>query len=308
MHTCNSCSASRCGPTLDRRGFLAGAAAAVAAEAGLLDFASSLFAAQPRPAGKPVVNVLFVRSEVTPIVSWPGGNCNVAAQQALFTKTLDDAARQLGVQLDVRAKPIAKKEEVGAYLKQIKKAPPDGLIVCAMELELWSQVDQVVQGRGNVPTVVYSNVSGFTSNLQCGRNTPGTYLGATQDVGWLAFALRMLNTIWLAKHTRILFVAGGENQGGDRGRPGHGVPLDSQSAVRRRVPAGRRRRRSPRHCRFLFQKCPENRRAHPGGHPRRRQELRRLPAAYGGRGLPGHRHRLPGLEESRLPGLQQAAR
>jgi hypothetical protein len=110
----------------------------------------------------------------------------------------------------VRAKTISKKEEVGAYLNQIKKAPPDGMIVCAMELELWAQVDQVVQGRGDVPTVVYSNMSGFTSHLQCGRNTPGTYLGATQDVGWLAFALRMLSTIWRTKHTRILFVGGSE--------------------------------------------------------------------------------------------------
>ncbi|MGA2616025.1 MAG: hypothetical protein ABSF26_00365 [Thermoguttaceae bacterium] len=210
MYTCHNCSASRGRLTLNRRGFLAGAAGAAAAEAGLLDFASALFAAEPRPAGKPVVNVVFIRSDVTPIVSWPGGNCDVSAQQALFTKTLEDAAQRLGVQLDVRAKTISKKEEVGAYLNQIKKAPPDGMIVCAMELELWAQVDQVVQGRGDVPTVVYSNMSGFTSHLQCGRNTPGTYLGATQDVGWLAFALRMLSTIWRTKHTRILFVGGSE--------------------------------------------------------------------------------------------------
>jgi hypothetical protein len=197
---------------VSRRGFLAGAAAVAAAEAGLLDFASSLFAADPKPAGQPVVSVVFVRPEVTPIVSWPGGNCDVDAQQALFTKTLEDAAKQLGVRLDLRAKPISKPEEVSAYLNQIKKSPPDGMIVCAMELELWAQVDRLVQGRGNVPTVVYSNVSGFTSQLQVGRNTPGTYLGATQDVGWLAFALRMLSTIWRTKHTRILFIAGGETK------------------------------------------------------------------------------------------------
>ena len=134
MYACQRCSASCRQPTLNRRGFLAGAAAAAAAEAGLLDFASSLFAADPRPAGKPVVNVVFIRSDVTPVVSWPGGNCDVAAQQALFVKTLEDAAKQLGVQLEIRAKPMSKKEEVGAYLAQIKKSPPRRLDRLAMEL------------------------------------------------------------------------------------------------------------------------------------------------------------------------------
>jgi hypothetical protein len=194
---------------VSRRGFLAGAAAsAVAAEAGLLDFASSLFAADPKPAGKPVVRVVFIRSEVTPIVSWPGGNCDVGAQQALFAKTLEDAAAQLGVRLEMQARPMAKAEEIHAFLQGLRTAPLDGLIVCAMELELWPLVNRIVKDRGDLPTIVYSHVSGFTAHLQCGRNTPKTYLGATPDTGWLAFALRMLYTIWRTKNTRILFVAG----------------------------------------------------------------------------------------------------
>lgn len=212
MHSCRCCQSSQCRTSLNRRRFLAGtAAAAVAAETGLLNFASSLFAADPKPAGKPVVRVVFIRSEVTPIVSWPGGNCDVPAQQALFTKTLQDAAGQLGVQLDVQSQPINKREEIAKLMQTIKQSPPDGLIVCAMELELWELSNQVVRDKGDVPTVIYSHVSGFTSQLQCGRNTPKTYLGATQNVGWLAFALRMLYTIWRTKNTRVLFVAGKDN-------------------------------------------------------------------------------------------------
>ncbi|GAG03185.1 unnamed protein product, partial [marine sediment metagenome] len=55
----------------------------------------------------------------------------------------------------------------------------------------------------------YSNLSGFTEHLQCGRKTPKTFLAATQDVGWLASALRMLNAIWRMKNTRILVVGRG---------------------------------------------------------------------------------------------------
>jgi len=205
MSLCPTCRKPGC--SMSRRGFLAGGgAAAAAAEIGLFNFASSLFADEPAPAGKPVVRVVFVRPETEPIVSWPGGNCDVPAQQALFAKTLQNAATQLGVQLEVRAEPLCKPEHVAAFLEEVKKTPPDGLIVCAMSLFQWQPVNDIVQKRGDIPTVVYSHVSGFTGNLQCGRNTPRTYMGATQDVEWLGFALRMLNTIWRIRNTRILMV------------------------------------------------------------------------------------------------------
>ena len=58
------------------------------------------------------------------LVSWPGGNCDVAAQQALFTKTLTEGLRELGVRLDVQAKPMSTPEEVSRYLAKIKKRRP----------------------------------------------------------------------------------------------------------------------------------------------------------------------------------------
>jgi len=218
---------SRCPMRVNRRHFLgmAGAAAA-AAQVDLLGFASSLFGEEPKPAGQPVVTVVFMRPEKPPVISWPGGNCDVGAQQALFTKTLTEAAQALGVRLEVRSAPIDKPEDVSACIEQLKKSPPDGLIVCAMELFRWEVVNQLVQNRGDIPTIIYSNLSGFTGNLQCARQMPKTFLGATQDVGWLAFALRMLATIWRMKHTRLLLVAG---EGGDKtvehlGTTFHGIP------------------------------------------------------------------------------------
>jgi hypothetical protein len=198
---------------LSRRHFLANTGALViATEIGMLDFASSLFAAEPKSVGKPVVNVVFVRPHVPPVISWPGGDFDVKAGQALFTKTLTDAARQLGVQLDIKAEPLIDRNTVNAYLEQVKKVPPDGLIVVAMELRQWKDVDHLVQNRGDIPTIVYSNVTAFTNHLQATRNVPKTFVGATHDVGWLAFALRMLNTIWRMKNTRICMVKDSETK------------------------------------------------------------------------------------------------
>jgi len=232
MHTCEGCKGSGCRMMLNRRTFLASAGAvAAAAEIGLFDFASSLFAAEPKPAGKARVQVVYVRPEQEPIVSWPGGNCDVPAQQALFTRTLQEAAQQLDLELEVRDAPVSTPDDTSALLQQLKQSPPDGLLVGAMSLRMWKPVSDIVENRGDIPTIVYSNLSGFTSHLQCGRNTPKTYLGATQDVGWLAFALRMLHAIWQIKNTRILCVRGN--------KPGAEFTLDGLGTTFHMIPKAR---------------------------------------------------------------------
>jgi len=202
-----TCDGPGCMARHSRRRFLAAAGAtAAAAELGLLDFASSLFAQEAKPAGRPLVKVVFVRPDKEPIVSWPGGNCDVPAQQALFTRTLEAAAKKLDVQLDTRHEPLNKPADIAALLDSLKKSPPDGLLVGAMSLFLWKPVNEIVEKRGDVPTIVYSHVTGFTKHLQCGRNTPKTFLGATHQVEWLATAVRMFHTIWQMKNTRILML------------------------------------------------------------------------------------------------------
>ena len=105
MHFCHSCGASGSSASLNRRGFLIGvAAASAAAEIGLLDFASSLFAADATAARKPVVRVVFVRPEDPVVVSWPGGNCDVTAQQSLFQKP--SAMRHSRLACNSKCRPI----------------------------------------------------------------------------------------------------------------------------------------------------------------------------------------------------------
>ena len=228
-HRCSCCTG--CGPKVGRRGFLTAAGvSALAIQMEALEMASSLSAADLKPAGKPVIQAVFVRPKQTPAVSWPGGQTDVAAQQALYAKTLAEAGAKLGVQLEMRREPLENRQQVNAYLQQIKKTPPDGLLVAAMELTLWPDVQHLVESRGDVATVVYSNMTSFTGHMRATRKVPKTYVGATPDVGWLAFGLRMLWARWRMKNTRIALVVGNETR--DVVIPGLGTTFHCIPAVR----------------------------------------------------------------------------
>ncbi len=206
MQTCQRCLSSRCPGRTSRRRFLTTAGVTAAAvQMDLFDLASSLFTAETKPEKKPRVGVVFLRRTKGGGCTWPTGTTEqLQDMQAMFTKTMADAAGKLGVQLDVMPKPL---ENVDAYLNQLKAAPPDGLIVIAMGLNAaWrsGKAQKLVQNRGDIPTIVYANVTAFTPNYLTVARAPKTYLGATQDVGWLAFAVRLLYTVWRMKSMRVL--------------------------------------------------------------------------------------------------------
>jgi len=206
-----SCS-NRCPLHLSRRSLLAGAgASALAMEIGLLDFASSLFAAEAKPAKKPLVRAVFLRRNVDRFwMGWPGAGYDIKGHQKQYTKVLTDAAKKLGVDLKVQDGPVHDGNTANAFLADVKKSPPEGIILTIMDMNSWGTMNKIAKERGNIPTVIFSPMgTSFTGHLRATRNIPGVFAGATQDVDWLAFGLRMLNAIWRMKNTRICIVRGG---------------------------------------------------------------------------------------------------
>jgi len=216
MQTDKTSSKSGCPLSMNRRSFLTTVAASAAAtKMGLLDFASSLYAAQPKPIKKPVIQAVFARPKVEKYwMGWPGAAYDIAARQRQYTRILTSAAKKFGVRLDVRTEPLDSDNAVSAYLEKLKKQPPDGLVVTCMCLHYsgsgsWPHVNNIAKNRGNIPTIVFSPMgTSFTGHLQGTRNIDGVFTAATQDLGWLEFGMRMLNTIWEMKNTRICIVAG----------------------------------------------------------------------------------------------------
>ncbi len=194
-----------------RREFLGVAgASALSLKMGILDFASSLFAGETSAAGKPRVQVIFVRPEADRYwMSWPGASYDVPTCQAEYTKTLVEAAKKLGVDLEVRPLPLDDADAVAAFTEQAVKSPPDGLFVSVMHLKSWPKVEYIVKNRGSAPTVVFSPLgTALAKQLQAVRGVPRTFVAATQDSEWPAFGLQMLKTVFEMKRARLCIVAG----------------------------------------------------------------------------------------------------
>jgi hypothetical protein len=197
--------------TVGRREFLGVAgASALSLKLGILDFASSLFAGQAPAVRKPRVQVVFLRPEGDRFwMSWPGASFDVQARQAEYTKTLVEAAKKLGVDLEVRPLPLDDAEGIAAFIEQTSKSPPDGIFATVMHLKSWPKVEYLIKNRGSVPTVVFSPLgTSFAKQLQSVRGVPKTFVAATQDPQWPAVGLRMLKTVSALKQARICMVAG----------------------------------------------------------------------------------------------------
>jgi len=209
-HGCNGCPMA-----MGRRSFLATAgASALAMKMGLLDFASSLFGQDFKAAGKPRVVAVFLRPDVEKYwMGWPGGTYDIKGRQADYTKTMNDAAGQLDVQMEVVAEPLVDQAAVTALLDNIKQSPPDGLIVCMQAMSHWAQANFIAENKGDIPLVIFSPMgTSFTGHLQPTRKASKTFVGATQDYGWLTEAVKMFRVMWDMKNTRLCIVRGNETQ------------------------------------------------------------------------------------------------
>jgi hypothetical protein len=245
MSTTEGCHVSRCPLSLSRRGFLKGVgASALAAQTGLLEFASSVLGAvEPEPAGKARILAAFARPNVDRyFMGWPGASYDIKGHQVQYTKVLKEAAKKLGADLDLTDEPIHDQKTLNAFLEKVAKTKPDGVLLTCMCLNQgWRWANQFLDKRGAVPTVVYSQMgTSFTGHLQHARKVKNAFLAATQDVEWLATGLRMLNTVWMMKNARICVLRGNKPQ--DRkleviGTTLHYIPRSRYPEVLKKVEA-----------------------------------------------------------------------
>jgi hypothetical protein len=185
-----------------RRRFLrAAGAAALGTQVDLLNFTSSLSAAEAAPAAGPRVAVVYHRKEKGGGCVWPPSSTEELAEtQQLLNRIMQEAAAKHGVDLTILTERVT---DVGATLEQVRQTRPDGLIVVAMDFDLAPMI-QFCQGRGDIPTIVYGNILHMGRSFEPIRRLPRTLLAHTDDVDWLKTAVRMHRALWDVNHLDLL--------------------------------------------------------------------------------------------------------
>jgi hypothetical protein len=182
----------------------------------LLGFAAELSPPPQAVAAEATVDVVFVWDQAdrpTGNMDWTFGTESARHQQKLFTELLEKAGRKIGVQVRARREPVARPEEISRCLEDLKKSPGAGLIVCCHQLYKWKAVEAIVNGRGDVPTVVFSHLANQTELGPPVRyKSPKTYVCTAASLLWLETALRLASAEWRLKNSRLLLAPSREQE------------------------------------------------------------------------------------------------
>jgi hypothetical protein len=120
-----------------------------------------------------------------------------------------EAAKGLGVELVAHQEPLDSIEAANAFIEKMKAAQPQGVVLSLQHMDRWGVANHFAANKGDIPTIVFSPMgTSFTGHLGATRNATKCFCAATQDVGWLAFAMRMFKTMWDMKNTRLCILHG----------------------------------------------------------------------------------------------------
>jgi len=196
---------------MDRREFMtAVGASALAINAAAMALETTTTSASTP--SRPQIRAVFLRPKTDKYwMGWPGASYDIQARQADYTKTMTDAAKKLGVDLQVDAEPVVDLAEADALASQCKQSRTDGviLIVGGLAPNYWPHAELFLAKRGEIPTILFSPMgTSFTGHLQPSRKATRCFVAATQDYTWLASGVRILWTIAEMERTRLCIVNG----------------------------------------------------------------------------------------------------
>ncbi len=201
-----------CNLSTRRRFLLTGGAAAASL------FAQRVVERRIAPAGPgaaytPVVKAAFVRRKGDYGMLWPGAIYDGAAALARYRRASQEAARELGIRLDLRPEPIYTSAEAGQWLAAARAERPDGLFLILLDRQQHAWPTAVNAADTGMPTVIFAPIgAAFTTNTAALAHREGVFIASTDDFRQAAFGLRMLRARARLREMRFIVLQGKERK------------------------------------------------------------------------------------------------
>lgn len=213
-------------PLLGRRQFLVGAGlaggAALTMNSTLVHVSAHKVMGVPKLPGdgvdKPLFRIGFLQSPpgVYNEMGWPGMEFDSDASQALYTRTLEAAAEEQGILLNIENDRLGNNESVDGLLGRALEERADGVILINMEAQTYGVhgMYRFLEQRGDrrelplLGFVPHGTLHHHPGDYEPFRAAPYCYLAASAEIGWLATGLRILKARWQMAHTRLAVVTG----------------------------------------------------------------------------------------------------
>jgi len=158
---------------------------------------------------------LWQKRPATGQMDWGYGTDTYNYQRKLYEKLLKEEGKEIGVEIRMR-NPVTSDKEVKGLLADLKKSPPAGLILTGHMLHTWGvgwrgqgwdPVRKILDGRGNVPTLVFFNLPNIRFGPPVRYGKPYTYTCTAPDVSWLKTSLHLVSAPARLKQARLLYAS-----------------------------------------------------------------------------------------------------
>ncbi len=165
------------------------------------------------PASKyvPKMKVTFVRREEEYGMRWPGAVYDGEAALKRYRNDIERTAKDLGIRIDIRPKPIYSTEEADAWVAEAKAAKPDGLLVVLLDRQehSWPTAYKAVDSK--IPTIVFAPLgAAFTTNTWRVADQKGCLISCTDSFSQAAFGMKMIKAGAKLRETRFIVLRGDE--------------------------------------------------------------------------------------------------
>ena len=207
-----------------RRMFLASAGAAVLTPAMMMHSASGQTGgagtterpvAQAGPASKHVTRLraAFVRRQGEYGMRWPGAIYDGEAALAKYRQQMIETAKTLGIEVDLRPKPIYSLDAGRQWVAEAEAAKVDGLFLVVLDRQEHAWPTATCAVDSPLPAVIFAPIgAAFTTNTAALANKPGALICSTDDFSQALFGMKMIQAGAKLRKTRFLILKGDQRK------------------------------------------------------------------------------------------------